>query len=411
VLPISMGVRVAFGALRENKLRTFLTLLGNIVGVMSVIAVVSILDGLDRYVLNEFASLGTDTLRILRVDPFAYETREERQRAWRQNPRLELADVGFLERRLNRPGFVGAEVEASSEVVYRDQVRRNVTILGRTGRYPFIDNYELDAGRHFLPLEVERSRPVAFLGSEVARELFQGQNPLGKRIRIGNRHLDVVGVAAERPNLFGMNQNQFVVIPVSTFRKIYGPDVFESLSLKVRVSSPEDLARTEEQVEAALRTRHGLRAADPNDFGIFKPEDVIRMYEDLSNRLFSGTIVVVSISLLVGGIVLMNIMLVSVRERTREIGIRKALGARRVHITWQFLLEAVTLSLTGGAIGIVLGFGIGGLVSVLTPLPFAMRPWAVGLGVGVTFVIGIVFGTLPAVQAARLNPVEALRHE
>jgi putative ABC transport system permease protein len=272
-----------------------------------------------------------------------------------------------------------------------------------------VKDVALESGRLFTVLEVDRSAPVCVIGADVVEKLF-GDRPVdGAVVRIGGRHARVIGVLQREQGFLGQSPNQRVLVPISFFQKAVGSR--PSISVPIRVASAEELEEVTSAVIAAMRVQHRRRPDQDDDFAVVTSEMLLDIWRQISNSIFGAVIAVVSVSLVVGGIVIMNTMLVSVTERTREVGLRKALGARRRDITWQFLCEALVLSLIGGAIGILLGFALAGAVAAWSPLPYAIETWSVLLGLGVTAAVGLVFGIYPANRAAGLNPVEALRAE
>ncbi|HER43991.1 MAG TPA: FtsX-like permease family protein [Candidatus Eisenbacteria bacterium] len=404
------GIRIAFNALRENKLRTFLTLLGNIVGTMSVIAVVSLIGGIDDYVREEVADEGSNVFTIQRVDFFeAITDLDEFLEAIARNEIIRLSDVEYLRDKVPSASYIGGAVEGRDGVVAGDSRLENLEIRGRTAEYPMIENAELHAGRHISLLEVKRSSPVAVIGWDVRERLFGGLDPVGKKIKIGGKHFLVVGVTKDMGTLFGESRNRFAYIPITTFLKMYGSR--SSIEIKVKAADVRALEQAIEESRLAMRIRHKLRPLEEDDFGISTAEQLVSLWQKISSSIFNALVFIVSISLVIGGIVLMNVMLVSVTERTREIGIRKALGARRSNIVWQFIVESITLSVTGGIFGILIGFTIAAIISLVSPLPYIIAPWSIAAGLAVTFVIGVVFGTYPANKAAKLDPVVALHYE
>ena len=268
---------------------------------------------------------------------------------------------------------------------------------------------DLFAGKHLSQLEIERSNKVAVIGWDVYRNLFSGRSPIGKTLKIGREHFEVIGVIEDQGTIFGESKNRFVYIPVSRFLKMYGAR--QSVSIKIKAADVDLLGSAVEEAEIAMRIRHKLRPAEKNDFSVTTSKQLVSLWKNISSSIFKALIFLVSIALVVGGIVLMNVMLVSVTERTREIGVRKALGAKKVDIIWQFIVESITLSLLGGIIGIVVGFTIAAIISIVSPLPYVIAPWSIIAGLSVTFLIGVIFGTYPANKASNLDPVVALHHE
>ncbi len=409
-MQIFQGMSIALGALRENKLRTFLTLLGNIVGTMSVIAVVSLIGGIDDYVKEKVAGEGSNVFSIERFNFFeAITDLDAFLEAIARNPRIKLSDVEYMSGRIPSASYVAASADNQAQVSYRDEWADRITIRGRSEEYPMIEDAPLFTGRHISRLEDQKSANVAVLGWEVYTRLFPRGDPLGVRIKIGRKHFTVIGVVEDLGTVLGESQNRFVYVPINTFLKIYGSRT--SIAIKVKAADITLLDQAVDEATMAMRIRHGLRPMEEDDFSIVTSENLISLWEKISTSIFNALIFIVSIALVVGGVVLMNVMLVSVTERTKEVGLRKALGARKTNIIWQFIVEAVTLSLIGGIIGILTGFTIAAVISIVSPLPYVVAPWSIAAGLIVTFVIGIVFGTYPASKAASLDPVVALHSE
>jgi putative ABC transport system permease protein len=404
------GIKIAYHALATNKLRTFLTLLGNIVGIMSVIAVAALLRGIDQYARETVAEEGSNVFRIQRFNAFEAITDFDRfLNALKHNPPLKREDVEALRSTLELPEYVGVSVTNATEVTYRTESVRNVQTRGLDEYYPFIDNIEISHGRNLARLDVQTNASAVVLGWEVDTSLLENEDPVGKVIKLGSRHFDVVGVAEKKGSVLGQSQDRFVIIPVGAYHKIFGTG--QSVDIRVKARDVAELSETVEEARLAMRTRHHLRPGDEDTFFISTSAQLVSLWENISGGIMAALFVLVSISLVVGGIVLMNTMLVAVTERTREIGIRKALGARRIDIVWQFLVEASTLSLFGGLFGMGIGVFIALMVSVITPIPYSFDIVIVTIAFSVTIAVGLIFGTYPAVRAAMLNPVDALRHE
>jgi putative ABC transport system permease protein len=397
---------IALGALRANKLRSFLTLLGTIIGVMSVIAVLSFVEGLNRFVSNKLLNAGAN---VFYVDPYGFVTSQEAWEKVKDNPPITLEDGDALQANVPHAASIVAQAGTRGTARYRDKEVRAVSIGGRGAGYELIDDLAIDRGRHLSELDDQRRRMVCVIGSEVAEELFPGADPLHKPIRLGAESYEVIGVIASKGKLFGQSQDRFAAIPIRTFQKF--KQERGSFGLAIKSVDQASMPLAQQEVRNVLRGRRHLRPGQPDNFGITTSENVLDLYRNLTGGIFVVTVGVAAISLLVGGIVIMNIMLVSVTERTREIGIRKSMGARRRDILTQFLVEATTLSISGGLIGIVIGVGLALLAGAVTPLPTAVSWPAVGLGIGMSALIGIFFGSYPAWRAARLDPIEALRHE
>lgn len=405
------GIWIALQALWENKLRTILTLLGNIVGTMSVIAVVSLIGGIDDYVREEVADEGSNVFTIERINFFeAITDLDAFLKAIARNKIIRLDDIDFLKEHVPSASYIGASANARQKRVMRGESWvEGIKISGRSEEYPMIENADLHTGRHISRLEVLNSRPVTVIGWDLYVRLFGVKDPLGKKIKIDDKHFTVIGVVRDQGTIFGESRNRFAYIPITTYLKMYSAR--ESIGIKVKAADIRLLQQAVDEATMAMRIRHKLRPLEENDFSISTSAQLISLWETISKSIFNALIFLVSISLVVGGIVLMNVMLVSVTERTREVGIRKALGARRVNIVWQFIVESITLSLIGGGVGILLGFTIASVISLLSPIPYIIAPWAIVAGLVVTFLIGLIFGTYPANKAAKLDPVIALQHE
>jgi len=267
-------------------------------------------------------------------------------------------------------------------------------------------------GRHFSEFEVSRSRSVAVIGHRVAEDLFPGQDPLGRKIKVRDRPFNVIGVVEEKGRLLGEDQDTFVAVPITSYQKIFGHrGRGRSLTIIAKAVHIDRVPQLMDEIRGAMRQRHRLRPSDEDDFEITTSEALLGLWDRIKNVMLSVLMLVVGISAVVAGIVIMNIMLVSVQERTREIGIRKAVGARRGDVLWQFLIEALTLSMTGGILGILLGYTLAALIANVSPLPYAAKLWSVFLGLLLTVAVGVFFGIFPARRASQLDPVEALRYE
>jgi len=408
MVPLGEGVRLALAALWANKLRSALTLLANVVAVTSVIAVVSILEGMDAYVRTQVAEEGSGIYSVRRVDLLKILTDFDAFIESLHNPRLTLEDVEYLRDNLSLAAAVVANAETDARAQRRGQALSGVEVNGYGVDYPALREMKLVSGRQLSPLEVFRSAAVAVIGWDLRENLFPGIDPIGKYLQLDGHPLRVIGVFEAKGTVLGQSQDSFVVVPITSYIKMFGTRGIRAMC-RVR-----DLRQVEDAVAEArffMRLRHRLRPTEADDFALVTSEAFLDLWQSLSRAIFAGLVGITAISLLVGGIVIMNIMLVSVTERIREIGIRKALGATRLAILYQVLVEAVTISGVGGVIGILLGFTAASLVAAFSPLPYAIRFSAIVMAVVVTFVVGLFFGLYPANKAARLNPIEALRHE
>jgi putative ABC transport system permease protein len=408
VQQILESIVIALEAIWANKLRSFMTVLGNIVAVSSIVTVVSLIQGMNAMVSTAIVSdLGADSFTINRVPP-NLRTDEEIELN-RNNPRITLQDADAVRRFSPAIRTVMAQASQRATVSYQDQVLENVQVQGVTPEYLEFSTFNAERGRMMSSIEVERNRPVTILGAEVADGLFGQANPLEKVIKIGGLPFEVVGVSEAKGSFFGNSQDNFVVIPLGMHGKIFGAR--QSLSLTVKPTSPDRISQAMDDATVALRVARHRDAREHNNFGIFTSDTLLGIYRQATTGIFAVLVGVVALSLVVGGIVIMNIMLMVVSERTREIGLRKALGARRQDIMSQVLTESVTLSTFGGLVGIMLGFFAARIIAAATPLPARLEPWSVALGIGITAAVGLFFGLYPAARAARLDPIEALRRE
>jgi putative ABC transport system permease protein len=405
-IALAENLKIAVRALRAHKLRTVLTVLGNVVAVMSVIAVVSIIDGVNTYVSEKILEQG---LRVIYIDKFGFITDED---AWRDAMRrrdLTLFEVGALRDRMQLADQVVAQEEANKSVRGGKTELRNVRVLGTTEGYQSVGKYETQEGRALEESDITRRRPVCVVGSEVVEKLFPEVDPIGQMIRIAGHELRIVGTVVPRGNVLGQSQDNLVVVPLGQFQKMFGAR--RSLTIIVSAAKGATLDRLTDEARVVLRSARHVPLGKPDDFGISTAETYMALYQTLTGGIFAGTIGLVAISLVVGGIVIMNIMLVAVTERTREIGIRKAVGARRSDLLSQFLSESVVLALFGGILGVLCGVGFALLIRAVTPLPASIQPWSVAISLAVASSVGLFFGVYPATRAARLDPIVALRQE
>ena len=400
---------IALDAIWSAKLRSFMTVLGNIVAVTSIIAVVSLIQGLNASVKSAILNqAGADSFNI---QQFPVTRSDEEFEKVRGNPRVSMDDMRAI-RRYNSELIAGvmADSNGRGRVTYRDKSIDNMQVQGVSPEYVNFSSFDAERGRLMSPIEVESSRPVTVIGWQTADRLFGSDvDPIDKIIQIEGVHFRIVGVSAKRGSLLGQTQDEFAIMPLSQFRMIFGSR--RSLSLSVR---PRDLAQITPAIDeatVALRAARRLKPKQPDNFGVFTADTILDIYHSATNGIFAVLVGVVALSLVVGGIVIMNIMLMVVTERTREIGLRKALGARRSDIMAQMLTESVVLSIFGGVLGTMLGAAIAVTISSFTPIPAAIEVWSVALGIGITALVGLVFGLYPAMRAAALDPIEALRKE
>ena len=402
------SARIAIQSIWANKLRSLLTVLGNIVAVTSIVTVVSLIQGMNSYVSNAIVSdVGADSFTIQRMPPIRTEADEERVRA---NPRITLAEARAIKRISDNITSVMAQAQNSATLSYRAQEIENVSIQGVTSEYADFGTFNAnERGRMMSATEVDRSQLVTVIGFDIADKLFGDVNPLDKVVKIAGIPFRVVGVSEKKGSVFGNSQDNFAVIPLGAFQKLFGAR--QSLTLSVKPKTPDMIDAAKEDAILALRVSRRLKPNQPDNFGLFTSDTLLEFYHNATNGIFAVLVGVVALSLVVGGIVIMNIMLMVVTERTREIGLRKALGAKRRDIMSQVLTESVTLSTFGGLVGISLGFLAAQGIARFSPLPAKLELWSVILGIGITAGVGLFFGAYPAARAARLDPIEALRRE
>ena len=399
------GGRIAVRTLGVNRLRTVLTLTAVGIGVATLLAIVGIIQGLNGAFNRQLASLGTTTLNIARR-PYVI------QGDWwkyRNRKQLTLAQMRGLAQQSQLATAVVSEVnEDSRDLTALDQSVSAVDLVGTLADFQKIWGYEVPQGRFLTDADSEAERQVMVIGADVAEQLFPGRNPLGHSVRLDNRPYEVIGVLAKKGQILGQSMDLIALIPFNTFLAVYGKRDFQ---IDVAVENPNQIDRLEDEVTGIMRRVRSVPPDQPDDFSVNRTQQLADTYRQLTGALYGVALGVGLITLLVGGIGIMNIMLVSVRERTREIGIRRALGARRRTIVVQFLLEASLVSAVGGAIGTALGLGAAKVVSLVTSLAAAVQPLTVLGGILFAAAVGLVFGIWPAARAAQLDPVEALRYE
>jgi len=383
-------------------------LLGIIIGVLTIVAVISIIQGLDNYVYDKIAMFGTNDFSVTKMSFGIRSLKDWREQAKRKD--LTLKDMRLIRRNCRSCELVGASVQTLRTVTHGNKSLKNVEIKGQTHLDHLIGSVmEMDRGRHIRKEDEDRSRYVCWIGADVDEHLFPGQDPVGKHLRIGYARFLIIGLGEKKGKAFGNSMDNYVIIPISTFQKIYGAR--RSISINIHASSPEQMVTAQEDVRTILRSKRHTPFNKDDDFSYMTAETFIQLYQNISSGIFAAMIAISSLALLVGGIVVMNIMLVAVTERTNEIGIRMAVGARRRDIQLQFLIESATLSVTGGIIGIALGFFLAKVISLVTSIPAALDPTSIVLAVCVSASVGIFFGLYPANRAAKLDPVDALRSE
>ncbi len=409
------SVVLALRTVWAQKLKSFFTLLGVIVGVTFLIAVVAVVEGMNRYVQEDFAGsiFGINTITINRVWS-RQEGREDPQARRRESrrPWVEVGDAEALRETVPDLLYLAYHSDRFMPEVWAEQNRRkNVRLIGVTDQYLALQGWDVVEGRGVTPIDDARAIRIAIIGDAIRQKLYPDESPIGQEIRLGPFKYRVVGVLARQGGLIGNIRDAAVVVPFGAYQADFSRrrNVVEDIQLKFETEA--QMVAGLEVTEETLRSRHGLRPGEENDFSIETASEVLEAWNGIKKVLLAAGPGLVAVALVVGGIVIMNIMLMSVLERTREIGVRKALGARRIDITRQFLAESATLSVVGAVIGMFMGGGLAKLVDVATPLPATVPMWAIIVGVVLGLVVGIVFGVYPALRAARLDPIVALRYE
>ena len=397
---------IALQTMRAHKLRSFLVLLGVILSVSTLILVVALISGMNQYFAERVANLGSNVFVINKLGIISDS--EALIKALRRNRDVSWDDFEALRDGLKLPKNVGVQVNTSG-MVRSEKQNLDVSIRGVTANLGEMDVEEPATGRYIIDSDNDHHAMVAMIGSEVAEKLFAGADPLGKTISVDGQEITVIGVGKPLGNVFGQSQDSYVYLPVETWMKLYGRK--KSLSINIQASAPELMAQTREEARVLMRARRHLGPNDTDNFGIVASDSLMDLWKNLTGTLASGMVGLVSIFLVIGGVVIMNVMLASVTERTREIGIRKSLGARRRDILMQFMVESTVMALVGGAIGVLVAWLLAVVVRNTTPVPMAVPVLAVLASIGISSAVGMFFGVYPARKAARLDPIEALRYE
>ncbi len=407
------AIRLALAQIRVQKLKSFFTLLGVTIGVMFLIAVVSIVEGMSDYMEHDFVGkiVGLNTVTLRKWPEIGGDVTEAQWRAMQRWPRVMYSDVQPVVSAL--PEGILYSVEGYDNVSMQSQWAkpRNMDASAVEGDYFKIRNMKVESGRLITQQEFEMGSSVLVVGQEVAKRFFPNLDPLGREIKVAGRPYSVVGVAETQGSIFGISLDRFVIAPYrSPLRhSVNRPGVIDAL--KIKAEGDQDIIELEESIRQVMRGRHGLRPSEPDNFVVETSESALSFWTQIKSKLEIAAVVLPAVGLVVGAIVIMNIMLVAVAERTREIGIRKALGAKRSDIMSQFLVEAATLSTVGAIIGIIGGILLSQLIAAVSPLPATVAPWSIVVGVIIRAGVGIVSGIYPASRASLLDPVAALRQE
>jgi len=400
-------IMIALETLRAHKLRSFLTLLGVILSVSTLIVVVSMIKGANRYVSEKVANFGSNVFLVMR---FPLITNQEQfVKLARSNKNITWEDYEYVRDNMRLAKAVGLEVRRNGKVKYKTESIEDISVRGVTANMGGIDTEEPEIGRYIAEPDDEHRANVTMIGSEIAKRFFSGVDPLGKSIYIDGEAYLVVGVAKELGSAFGQSQDNFVYVPIETWRKVYGSNV--SMNINIQALAADLMQPAEDEARMLMRARRHLGPKQDDTFGLVEPSAIMDLYNNLTGSLASGSIFVVGIFLVIGGIVIMNIMLASVTERTREIGVRKSLGATRRDVLLQFLVESAVMATIGGVMGVLVAIVISFAVGRFTPFPMALPIGWVIAAVIVAAAVGLFFGVYPAYKASKLNPIEALRFE
>ena len=408
------GVRLAMTQIATQRLKSFFSVLGVIIGVMFLIVVVSVVEGMDRYIKEDLSSqiFGVNTVTVRRTPQVNINVDREEWRRRARRPRITEEDAAAIREGITHPARVGVLSGGGGEVTADNgRTVTNVQLYGASPEIFPIRDWVVERGRAFSPQENEQAVPVVVLGSQTADVLFEGIDPIGRTVRVRGFPYRVIGVLEEKGTLFGQSLDNQLIAPARyPIRSLVAPRGYVD-EVIVKTDDPQLVRPIQAEIEGIMRVRHRLRPAEPNDFAAETADDSLSFWDRISTILFTALPGLVAISLVVGGIVIMNIMLVSVMERTREIGVRKAIGARRRDILSQVLVESATLSTLGALVGVGAGIALAAFVRAVSPLPAAVAPQWVTLGVVLGIGVGVIAGVYPAAQASKLDPVDALRHE
>jgi putative ABC transport system permease protein len=423
-------VAMSWDTLKTSKMRSALTVLGVVIGITSIVGMTSLIRGFDNSLRDAIGQLGPNTIMVQKWGAISFASGKSFLEVARR-PNLSKEDAIAIGRDCPSVALIdvwlGVYGNSQSRIYYGHERTKQLGILGATENWAAVNSAKLELGRLFMPAEVDHRRQVVVLGNNPWQSLFPNIDPIGKTVRISGNEFTVIGVLGKRPSPGGFSSgaDDFAVIPFTAHEKFYGkvlkgsakisassfnPAVFRTAMIAVvpREGMREQAMR---EVEALMRIRHKLNLDQPNDFDLVTQDAVLKVWDQISSATFLALIVISSIALMVGGIGVMAIMMISVTERTREIGVRKALGARRREILWQFLIEAAFLTSAGGVLGIIFGSSIGLLVHWLSGFPVSLPWWSFAIGIGFSASVGIFFGLFPAIKASRLDPIEALRYE
>ena len=402
------AVKGALQSLRGSKLRSFLTLLGIILATTTLIAVMSVISGMDVYIAQNVSSMGADGYRMQRIVMMGFDPKKYMEML-RRNPELKREEYEFLRQRLTMTKEIGISAGRNVTVHRGTEMSEDVGLQGASPNIAVINNIEAEEGRFLSETENDRHMNVAFIGHDLKDKFFVGANPIGQTITAEGVQFEIVGVAKAKGSIFGQSQDNFLIVPIDTYFKIWGAR--NGMGFDATALDHDHLSRAQEEARMLLRAYRHLRPKEDDTFSMLTSDALVDFWNQLTGAIAATAVAVVSVFLVVGGVVIMNIMLAVVTERTHEIGIRKSVGARKRDILNQFLVESAVLSASGGLIGVIIAWVVAVLVRTFTPVPMAVPVTAVVVGVTLSAVVGLFFGIYPAHTASQLDPIEALRAE
>jgi putative ABC transport system permease protein len=405
----SEAIKLALQSLWANKLRTILTLLGVVMAVASIIMVVTLVNGLNWYVSTKLVSHGADVFEVRQMPGVIFSAEEYLK--FQKRKILRIEDYEAIRDSCTECGEVGVQLGRTASVVYNGHSSTDTWMRGLSWTVVSLDNLDIALGRGFTPADDDHGTHNVIVGYDIVDNLLGDGDPIGKEIRVGGIPYTIVGVGDRQGKMLGQSQDNWVAVPISTYQQTYGYNDSVSIYARASANNAEGMERAKDEIRVLMRARRHNAPGQPDDFEVETNDTFLDIWKQLTAIIFNGAIGIASISLLVGGIVIMNIMLVSVTERTREIGVRKALGARQRDVLLQFLIESATMALLGGAIGVLFGIGAGKVITLVAGVPTNAPLWVIFLGLFLALSTGVFFGVYPASKAAKLDPVVALRAE